>query len=173
MDNHILTAEGLPARPELEQQLKRLDDSLGLRWIGPMNAWAVTFRWPEADKRRDWVRKGEYDADQAFDVLAYLPKDCPVDQAANYVQHHCQRWARDMGREDVARLLDHIHEHNAKQGIENAKSTTEYAEEMFEMNKKGIGEDLGIKIVKPVYQNEGSILGKRSKKVPKSEPLNK
>ena len=149
----IYTAEGTPARPELEQALKQLDDSLGIRWI--FGAWAVTYRWPDADTRRQMIRNGSMDPEAAFDVLCYLPKDCPPEQAAGYLDQHCLHWARDLGRNDIGRLLDHIHAHNAAVSKEANRSTLEYAEELMDANAHVLKEEmLGIKAVKPVYMSE-------------------
>jgi hypothetical protein len=134
----IYTAQGEPAAPELEARVKALDPSLGLRWC--YGFWAVTFRWPESDTRRQMIRAGQMRAEDAFDMLAQLPKDCPPEQAADYITRACKVWVIE-GRSDVERLLSHIHEANAKAVANLTAPVLDYAEELVDANASTLWKD--------------------------------
>lgn len=163
----IYTAEGIPASPELEARVKRIDPGLGLRFVN--ESWAVTFRWPESDSRWQMVREGKQDPAGAFDVVAWLPKGCSVDEAPAWIERSFIDWAK-AGRHDIARLLDRLHAHNDAQTERNVAETMDYATELLETNAPTLLAEQGKTTVRHYVTDPGTKKpGRRTKVDPPKE----
>ena len=99
--------DGVPVAPsEILAGLKRMHPSLGLRYRAM--EWCVTWEWPETDPRWQWVREGKQDPASAYDTVGRLPLDCPLDQAASYIETAL----RDYPVEDVRKIMGRITHYN-------------------------------------------------------------
>lgn len=79
-----------------------------LRFVQGM--WAVCLTWTDEDARREWIRTESYDPSKAWDIIGYLPMDCPPDAAPGYLA----KMFREYPREDVNRMLDAMEQLNAQ-----------------------------------------------------------
>ena len=99
--------------PEIARRLKAIDAGLKLQWItGVAGNWAVTMRWPEHSPKWARVQSNEVSPDRAFDILGWLPMDCPLDEAPALIE----RMLRTFPSEDVQKLA------NAVQGWNDTKA---------------------------------------------------
>lgn len=88
----IRGADGNPKpSPELVARIKRFDPRLGLFYTKA--AWAITEAWKDDDPRREWIKKGEMQAEYAFDICGYLPVTCALDEAPAYIQRELTSWS--------------------------------------------------------------------------------
>jgi hypothetical protein len=118
MSGIVLNPLGQPQPPsDIVRRLRQVHPALGLKFYQPgvgASAWALTWRWPDADPRREYIRRGQMAADADYDILTWLPLDCPVDQAAGYVEralaHH--------PREDIKSLVSRVHHYNAEAAVD-------------------------------------------------------
>lgn len=96
--------------PSILAALKRLDPALGLRFIAKFeqSEWAVTWEWPESDRRWARVRSQEISRESAYDILGYLPVDCSLDQARGYIEAHLKNYPI----ENVQRIRTRMHHWN-------------------------------------------------------------
>lgn len=107
----VLNLQGTPEPPsQIVAGLKRVHPNLGLRYTEGHGgrSWAFTWTWPDDDARRARVRSHEIPPDAAYDILGYLPLDCPVDQAPNYAE----RALLNYPRQEVSRLCERMHHYN-------------------------------------------------------------
>ena len=72
--------------------------------------WGILSRWREDDPRREMIRKGEMSPGDDFDIIGYLPMDCPLEEVPTYLE----RQLRQHPREDIARLADRMRDWNEK-----------------------------------------------------------
>lgn len=105
--NHL----GTPEPPsDIVRRLRQVDPDLGMRYVpaatGP--CWAITLRWPETDARRGDIKRGLRDPAFDWDAVAFLPLDCPPDQAFGYFQ----RGVRSMTGDRARWLVEHAQEFN-------------------------------------------------------------
>lgn len=102
----LLNAAGRPEpSPEVQRRLRAIDPGIAVQWIaGAGSNWAVTQTWRENDRRWEWVQTGVTPRHKAFDILGYLPFDCPLEQAPSYLE----RMLRTFPREDVQRMADMV-----------------------------------------------------------------
>lgn len=146
----ILNEQGVPfLAKEIKDRLAQIDDRLGLA-IMPnamgdgKTAWAVTHQWGAQDERRAEVRAGRRDPVTAFDILGFLPEDCAVDTAFDYI---AQRFRMLNTRDDVKTMLDNVHKYNAKRKEDIMKPHQDLVNELVETNSrhmfKGIGKSFG------------------------------
>lgn len=107
----VLNQHGTPEPPsDLLARLRRVHPALSLRWSQmPGRPWAMTWEWPETDARWERVRKGDISQTSAFDIIGYLPADCPLDQAGAYVEASLKHYPRD----EVRRLCERVSKWNA------------------------------------------------------------
>jgi len=107
----ILNDRGEPQPPlSIVERLQAVHKGLGLRHTphaGPV--WAITFAWGPEDRRWEYIQQGTMPANRAFDLIGYLPVDCPLDQAPSYVASVF----RKSNREEVQRMADAVLQHNA------------------------------------------------------------
>jgi hypothetical protein len=71
--------------------------------------WAICMAWQPEDHRFEMVQRGELSPDATYDILGYLPLDCPAEQAPGYLE----RSFRSFPREDVQRMAGHVNQFNA------------------------------------------------------------
>lgn len=87
----LVVRGGGPTRNEFTEsrvnaELQALDSLLHIKWmpnaVGVLGKpgeregrYALCSRWPSIDPRQEWVRKGEYDPDSAFDILGWFCED--------------------------------------------------------------------------------------------------
>lgn len=102
----LLNSAGRPEpSPEISRRLAAITPRLTLRWlegIGP--SWAVCLAWPEGDRRWERVQTGKTRPDRAFDIIGYLPRECPLDEAPAYLE----RMLRDYPRDEVRNMTDAV-----------------------------------------------------------------
>lgn len=110
----LLNAAGTPEpSPEIQRRLRGVHSGLHLKYIRGVDAhWGVCMTWTENDARRAQIQAGEIPSDKAFDIIGYLPMDCPVEQAPGFLE----RTFRTFPREDVQRMADMLD----KEGTEGA-----------------------------------------------------
>jgi len=134
---------------EIKDRLAQIDDRLGLMIMpNAMNdgktLWAVTYWWGQQDPRRAEIRDGRRAPDAAYDILGFLPEDCPVDSAFDYI---AKRFRVLNSRADVNTMLSNLHKFNAERKADILKPTTELTDELIEANArhlfKGIGKSVG------------------------------
>lgn len=107
----LLNDRGEPEpSPFVMDRLKAVHKSLGLKHtphVGPQ--WAITFQWQPEDPRFAMVQSGELNPNRTYDIIGYLPMDCPLDDAPG----HIARVFRQSRREEVQRMADAVEAHNA------------------------------------------------------------
>lgn len=154
----ILKTSGVPYPPTaLVAELKKIDEHFGIMWLPPSEAfpkgvWSITQRWPKNDKRYAMIRRGDMALGTDYDAIAFLPEDCPVEQAASYVRQKFVRWSGK--KVDAHNLIDRLVDENEKARKENLKPVEEYAEELVKTNAKTMFRDQG-KVIPKVFMNQG------------------
>ena len=97
--------------PEIARRLQAIDPGLKLQWVtGVAGNWAVTMRWPEHSPKWRTVQSGEVAPDRAWDILGWLPMDCPLDTAPPLIE----RMLRTFPNEDVQKLANAVDRWNEK-----------------------------------------------------------
>jgi hypothetical protein len=93
----VLNQHGTPEPPsDLLARLRRVHPALSLRWSQmPGRPWAMTWEWQSEDARWERVRQSEIPPASAFDIIGYLPADCPIDQAGAYVEASLRSYPRE------------------------------------------------------------------------------
>ena len=84
----------------IQRRLREIHGGLHLRMI--QGSWGVCMSWRDNDARREWIQTEAYDPAKAYDIIGYLPMDCPPDMAPAYLA----KMFREFPREDVNRMLD-------------------------------------------------------------------
>lgn len=84
----------------IQRRLREIHGGLHLRMI--QGSWGVCMSWRDNDARREWIQTEAYDPAKAYDIIGYLPVDCPPDMAPAYLA----KMFREFPREDVNRMLD-------------------------------------------------------------------
>lgn len=92
----------------IQRRLREIHGGLHLRFVQGM--WGVCLTWADNDTRREWIRTEYYDPSKAWDIIGYLPMDCPPDSAPGYLA----KMFREYPREDVNRMLDAMEQLNAQ-----------------------------------------------------------
>lgn len=97
----LLNALGSPEpSPSIQRRLREIHAGLHLRFV--QGTWGVCMTWTDDDARRQWIRTEAYDPSQAYDIIGYLPMDCPPDSAPGYLA----KMFREFPREDINQMLD-------------------------------------------------------------------
>ena len=125
---------------DIKRRLEEIDPRLGLM-IAPSElngVWAVTWKWGPNDPRRAEVQAGKRSERDAFDILCWLPKDCPPEEAYGFIT---TRFTQLQGREDVRKLLERVHNFNNKRKAEIAAPTQELTEELIHANRRTLFRD--------------------------------
>lgn len=104
----MLNERGGPVPPQdvLQRIRSEVGPEFGLRFMADFDGshWAFVREWPNDDKRWDRVRCQEIPPDAAYDIIGYLPLDCPLEQAADYAR----KALRAYPIEDIRRLADRV-----------------------------------------------------------------
>lgn len=102
----LLNAQGRPEpSSEVTRRLLEIHPALFLRHFSHVGAsWAICWSWPKNDARWAFVQDGSLDPQSAFDIVGYLPMDCPLDSAPAYLQ----RAFRDYPRAEVQQLTERV-----------------------------------------------------------------
>lgn len=152
----LRTATGQPLPPsDIVARLKQVDERLGLEYVAYPTRdysnvnldehWAITCTWAADDKRRHLVQIGQLPEGSERDVIAFLPIDCPADQAFGYFERNVKQFN---GQKSYERILSRVHEYNKKATEENLKETKELAEELIESNVSTLFAEQGKNIPK-------------------------
>lgn len=114
----LLDVHAVPVPPsEVTRRLQRLfGDDLTLRWSAYEGCWHVLWTWPPDHRGWAMVQRQEIARDRANDIVARLPKDCPVDQAAAYLERALRTWPT----EDVRKLANALTDWNDTQPMQQA-----------------------------------------------------
>lgn len=107
---------GRPLPPsDIARRLERIDNTLGMVYVqmgaNGTGTWAITKTWTPTDPRRAHIQAGSVKPDEDWDVIAYLPPDCPVEQAYGYFVSRM----KTSTREDVRHMLNRVHLWNETQ----------------------------------------------------------
>lgn len=104
----MLNERGGPVPPQdVLQRIKHdVGPEFGLRFMASFDAshWAFVREWPNADTRWERVRSQEISPDSAYDIIGYLPLDCPLEQAADYARKALKAYPI----EDIRRLAERV-----------------------------------------------------------------
>jgi len=107
----LLNSTGRPEpSPEVSRRLKAIHAGLHLRFMADGDGfWSVCMAWDPEDTRWGTVQSGEISPDRAFDIIGYLPLDCPADQAPPYLERMFRTWPNAK----VQRMADKVNSFNA------------------------------------------------------------
>ena len=108
----IYNSAGTPEpSPEIRRRLQAVHPGLGLQFnaVTPKH-WMVTMAWPEGDQRWGMVQRQEIGGGASYSILGWLPLDCPIEQAPNYLERFLRTATEDSTRE----LLAHVGRYNAE-----------------------------------------------------------
>jgi len=100
----LFGADGAPQPPQdILRRLRAVDPRMGIRYTKhvPNAPWSITLSWHENDPRREAVRTQRVSEEDAVDIIARLPMDCNVNDAAAYIARRMAMWPG----EDVNALL--------------------------------------------------------------------
>lgn len=143
------------------EALHRVDDRLDLRYVSYVHRdmanlnrderWAIILNWAENDPRRIMIQRGEMSPGAAFDVLAYLPLDCPIEDAFNYFVSGAKQFHR---KDDVERLVSRIGLFNDAVKADTMSSTVDLAEELISTNAGTLFKEEGKTIPKVFFSKK-------------------
>lgn len=142
---------------EVVARLKQIDPHLNLKFVelpatedyhDGVRWWGLVLEWEENDPRHAMVARGLL-APMAFDILGYLPLDCSVHEAFNYVQNFMLQRKTEPR---IDKLVNRLGEYNKTQTNKNTEPTQELASELIETNAKTLFREEGKHIPK-VYQS--------------------
>lgn len=109
--NLVTNLNGAPEAPrDILDRLRRVDPALSMRWMPDLDrsSWALTWEWPLSDPRWSRVQSGDISRESAYDILGYLPVDCPAEQAGGYVEKHLKQYPK----EDIRKLYQKVQHWN-------------------------------------------------------------
>jgi len=108
----LLNSAGTPEpSPEIRRRLQAVHPGLDLKFnIGTPAHWMVTMAWPENDRRWGMVQRQEIGGGASYSILGWLPLDCPIDQAPNYLERFLRTATEDSTRD----LLAHVSRYNTE-----------------------------------------------------------
>lgn len=86
----IVGGDPEPSQEATRRLREAFSDRFFLRWNRTVRKFEVNCRWAPEDSRRADVQSGEEREDRAHDLLAFLPPDCPVEQAESYLTRMLQ-----------------------------------------------------------------------------------
>lgn len=114
----LVNSAGTPEpSPEIARRLRQVHPGLHLRYLGYTGQhWAVCMEWMENDRRRRWIQEEQYDPAAAYDIMGWLPIDCPVDQAPSLVE----RFFRTATKEEYRAIADRVAAYNDNAPIRDA-----------------------------------------------------
>lgn len=104
----ITHADGWPEpSQDILRRLQAESPRLAIRFYPAMRSWGITVRWAEFDSRRELIRKGEMRADEDYDLVALLPRDCGVDEACAYLATQMRQHSDQSVRNMAATMFRH------------------------------------------------------------------
>ena len=114
----LLNAAGQPEPPtHVVARLRALHAGLHLRChTYPSAHWAVCMAWEAGDRRWERVQTGETNPDSAYDIIGYLPLDCPVDEAPAYLERMLRQYPKD----EIRNMADYVQQYNADAPVDAA-----------------------------------------------------
>lgn len=106
----LVNSAGTPEpSPEIARRLRQVHGNLHLRYLGYTGQhWAVCMEWGENDRRRAWIKEQQYDPASAYDIIGWLPLDCPVEQAPSLVE----RFLRTATKEEYRKIAERVQAYN-------------------------------------------------------------
>lgn len=106
----VLSHRGTPEpSSEIQRRLRQVHPRLFLRYVDVFDAhWALCMRWDEHDRRFVDLQQQALDPDRSFDIIGYLPMDCPPDQAPAYIERSLRQYPVD----EVRRIADYVESYN-------------------------------------------------------------
>lgn len=148
--------------PEIVKRLKQIDDRLDLKYFvwpsrdyantNMTQNWGIIQRWSQTDKRRQMIQLGQMKEDDDFDVLCWLPIDCSVEQAHDYLLRACK--GKFKSSKDIEYVLNNIAKWNKEAAI--PQEVKELAEELIESNAKTLFKEEG-KHIPQVFMSGGNL----------------
>lgn len=134
---------------ELVRRIKQIDGRLSLKYMPPPGeGWWIICDWVENDPRRMMIRRGDMPESGAYDLVSFLPPDCPMEQVPAYIE----RGMRGNAREDIHRMCNQLDNFNRQQTEENWKPVVEEALNLVEVKGGRLFEGDGTGTVKvPQY----------------------
>ncbi len=135
--------------PHVASRLKEIDPRLFVRptMVGYQNgseqadivstrwAWQVCLRWQQGDPRWARVQRGERTEEQACDLIATIPPNVSLDDMPGYLARNLYRGVAPV------QVAEKIAQWNQDQQIRNGEGVTEFAAELFKVNRKSIAEN--------------------------------
>lgn len=108
----LLNSAGQPEPPtHVVARLRALHAGLHLKYLEyTAQHWAVCMTWEPGDRRWERVQQGETDPASAYDIIGYLPMDCPVAEAPAYLERMLRQYPKD----EVRNMADHVEQYNAE-----------------------------------------------------------
>lgn len=106
----LLNSAGQPEPPtHVVGRLRAIHAGLSLKFLSHTGEhWAICLAWEPDDARWERVQSGETDPARAYDIIGYLPIDCPVDEAPA----HLERVLRTYPKDTVRNMADAVLQHN-------------------------------------------------------------
>lgn len=106
----LLNAAGTPEpSPDIQRRLRGVDPRLYLRFLAGIDShWAICFEWSADDTRRERIQQRDLDPDKAYDIVGYLPMQCPVEEAPAYLE----RSLRSFPKAEIQRMADFVQQYN-------------------------------------------------------------
>jgi hypothetical protein len=128
----LFGADGAPQPPQdILRRLRAVDPRLGMKYTKhvPETPWSVTLSWDENDPRRESVRNQTIAEANAVDIVARLPMDCGLHEAAAYITRRMAMWPR----EDINALVNKMDSFTQAATVGDA-AVAEVIEDMTNMN---------------------------------------
>ncbi len=138
MSTLLVSERGEPLPPsDVVRRLQGLDPALSLAWHPVMACWSLKWTWPAGDVRWARVQSGEISEAQAFDVFAFLPKDCAADEAMAYLEKHLERADRSELRRLYEKTMAYNEAHKKKLAEQQVVEAVEQTERDLTARKRG------------------------------------
>lgn len=114
----LLNSAGQPEPPTaVVARLRALHAGLSLKFLTHTGEhWAVCMAWQPEDRRWERVQQGETDPASAYDIIGYLPVDCPTDEAPAYLERTFRQYPKD----EIRNMADHVLDYNAQAPVAEA-----------------------------------------------------
>lgn len=133
----LLNSAGQPEPPTaVVARLRALHAGLSLKFLTHTGEhWAVCMAWQPEDRRWERVQQGETDPASAYDIIGYLPVDCPTDEAPAYLERTFRQYPKD----EIRNMADHVLDYNANAPVSEAieAALTEALEDPILPKKRG------------------------------------
>lgn len=133
----LLNSAGQPEPPTaVVARLRALHAGLSLKFLTHTGEhWAVCMAWQPEDRRWERVQQGETDPASAYDIIGYLPVDCPTDEAPAYLERTFRQYPKD----EIRNMADHVLDYNAEAPVSAAieEALTEALESPVLPKKRG------------------------------------